>query len=168
MKRLPAAVLLLSATISLFAAAAPDGKRWWSYVEALANDQMHGRLTGSPEHLRAAQYVAEEFRRAGLTPVLQPVKFHAWKIVESGCAIDLVRGGKAESLTLGEDAYFGRGEAPAPSVEAPLVFAGYGLTVPEMNYDDFAGLDVRGKIVVMIGGGPSNIAGPLKAHYQNV
>src|SRR5215467_128352 len=158
MAHLRSLAFLFTATLSLFAASAPDGTRWWSYVETLANDQMHGRLTGSPEHLKAAQFVSEEFRKAGLAPAgtqgfLQPVKFHAWKIVESGCAIELVRGGKAESLTLGEDAYFGRGEAPAPSVEAPLVFVGYGLTVPEMNYDDFAGLDVRGKIVVMIGGG---------------
>jgi hypothetical protein len=162
--------LILSLTLAL--AATPDGKRWWSYVEVLANDQMKGRDTGSPEHLKAAQYVAAQFEHAGLKPAgtegfLQPVKFHAWKIVESECSLDLIRNGKTEPLALGEDATIGRGAEPAKSVEAPLVFAGYGLTVPEANYDDFAGLDVRGKIVVMIGGGPSNIAGPLKAHYQN-
>jgi hypothetical protein len=164
--------VVFSVAAALLAASAPDGKRWWSYVEVLANDQMKGRDTGSPEHLKAAQYVAEQFRKAGLTPAgtqgfLQPVKFSAWKIVEPECSIDLIRGGKTEPLALGEDAYISRGVEPAASVEAPLVFAGYGLTVPEMNYDDFAGLDVRGKIIVMIGGGPSNIPGPLKAHYQN-
>src|SRR5262245_39060687 len=131
------AAFVFATTVSILAAPAPDGTRWWSYVEALAKDELHGRLTGSPEHLTAAQFVSDEFRKAGLTPAgtqgfLQPIKFHAWKIVESGCGIELVRGGKAEALTLGEDAFFGRGEAPAPSVEAPLVFAGYGLTVPEM------------------------------------
>src|SRR5215467_11116298 len=100
-------LLFLVSAICLLAASAPDGKRWWSYVEALANDQMRGLLTGSPEHLKAAQFVSEEFRKAGLTPAgtqgfLQPIKFHAWKIVESGCGIELVRGGKAEALTLGE------------------------------------------------------------------
>jgi hypothetical protein len=166
------ALALVLSTALLFAASPPDGKRWWSYVEALANDQMRGRDTGSPEHLKAAQYVAEHFRNDGLTPAgtqgfLQPVKFTAWKIVEPQCSLDLIRGGKAEPLALGEDAYIGRGAPPAEFVEAPLVFAGYGLTVPEKDYDDFSGLDVRGKIVVMIGGGPSNIPGPLKAHYQN-
>ena len=165
-------VLVFSAAVLLGAADPPDGKRWWSYVEALANDQMRGRDTGSPEHLKAAQYVADHFQKAGLTPAgtqgfLQPVKFVAWKIVEPECSIDLIRGGKAEPLALGEDAYITRGATPASLVEAPLAFAGYGLTVPEMNYDDFAGLDVRGKIIVMIGGGPANIPGPLKAHYQN-
>jgi hypothetical protein len=165
-------VLVFSAAVLLGAADPPDGKRWWSYVEALANDQMRGRDTGSPEHLKAAQYVADHFQKAGLTPAgtqgfLQPVKFVAWKIVEPECSIDLIRGGKAEPLALGEDAYITRGATPASLVEAPLAFAGYGLTVPEMIYDDFAGLDVRGKIIVMIGGGPANIPGPLKAHYQN-
>ena len=164
--------LVLSAALVLPAAMPPDGKRWWSYVEALANDQMKGRDTGSPEHLKAAQYVADHFQKAGLTPAgtqgfLQPVKFEAWKIVEPESSVELIRGGKAERLALGEDAFIGRGTPPAEFVQAPLVFVGYGLTVPEMKYDDFAGLDVRGKIVVMLGGGPSNIPGPLKAHYQN-
>lgn len=164
--------LVFSTALALLAVSPPDGKRWWSYVEALANDQMKGRDTGSPEHLKAAQYVAAHFEQDGLKPAgtqgfLQPVKFNAWKILEPESSIDLIRGGKIEPLALGEDAYIGRGVVPVESVEAPLVFAGYGLTVPEMHYDDFAGLDLRGKIVVMIGGGPSNIPGPLKAHYQN-
>jgi hypothetical protein len=164
--------LVSFAAIALLAATPPDGKRWWSYVEALANDEMRGRDTGSPEHLKAAEYVAAHFEQAGLTPAgtqgfLQPVKFTAWKIVEPESSLALIRGGTVEPLALGEDAAIGRGVPPAESVEAPLVFVGYGLTVPEMNYDDFAGVDARGKIVVMIGGGPSNIPGPLKAHYQN-
>jgi hypothetical protein len=172
MTRKSALALVLVAACLLAAEPPPDGKRWWSYIEALANDQIKGRDTGSPEHLKAAQYVAEHFQKAGLIPAgtqgfLQPVKFVAWKIVEPECQVDLTRAGKAETLALGEDAYITRGVEPAESVEAPLVFAGYGLTVPEMNYDDFAGLDVRGKIIVMMGGGPSNIPGPMKAHYQN-
>jgi Zn-dependent M28 family amino/carboxypeptidase len=168
--------LIGSAAALVFAAGASDGKRWWSYVEALANDQMRGRLTGSPEHRKATEYVVQQFQKAGLKPAgsnpsgadgfLQPVKFHAWKIVEPECSLELIRNGKAERLTLGEDAYIGRGAPPAPTVEAPLVFAGYGLAVPEMKFDDFAGFDLRGKIIVIFGGGPSNIPGALKSHYQ--
>ncbi|HTW67674.1 MAG TPA: M28 family metallopeptidase [Bryobacteraceae bacterium] len=172
MTRRAVIVLAIFVGSALVAAPPSDGKRWWSYIEFLANDQMKGRDTGSPEHLKAAQYVAEQFRNDGLTAAgiqgfIQPVKFKAWKIVEPQCSIELIRGGKPERLTLGEDAFISRGVEPAESVEAPLVFAGYGLTVPEMKYDDFAGLDVRGKVIVMLGGGPSNIPGPLKAHYQN-
>lgn len=57
-----------------------DAKRWWSFVEALANDGMEGRDTGSPGHKRAAEFVAAQFQKAGLEPAgvngyIQPVKF---------------------------------------------------------------------------------------------
>src|SRR5262249_46048083 len=54
-----------------------------------------------------------------------------------------------------------------PEVQAPLVFVGYGLTVPEQNYDDLAGLDLNGKVAVSIGGSPSAIPGPLAAHHSS-
>jgi hypothetical protein len=56
---------------------------------------------------------------------------------------------------------------PAPSVDAGLVFAGHGLQIPEVNHDDFAGLDVNGKVVVYLSGSPSNVPGALSAHYQS-
>ena len=158
MKRVPCVALAVMAAAALYAAAIPDGKRWWSYVEALANDDMKGRNTGSPEHLKAAEYVAAEFARLNMKPAgeqgfIQPVKFKSRKLVESGCSLELIRAGKAERLTLGEDAIIGVRVDPAESVEAPLVFAGYGLVVPEAKFDDFAGLDLRGKIIVTIVGG---------------
>jgi hypothetical protein len=149
------------------------GDRWWSYVEALAKDGMQGRITGSQAYTKAAKYVASEFQKAGLKPAgvggfLQPIKFHTWKNVEAGSSVTLTRNGKAEPLVLGEDVNLGRAvKGAAAAVEAPLFFVGNALTVPEMNFDDFAGLDVRGKVIVFIGGGPSNIPGTLKSHYQN-
>ena len=170
MKRL---ALCMAAAAALYAATVPDGKRWWSYVEALANDDMKGRDTGSPEHLKAAQYVAGEFAKSGLKAAgeqgfIQPVKFWSRRIVESGCSLELIRAGKPDALKLGEDAMISVRVDPADSVEAPLVFAGYGLVVPEAKFDDFAGLNLRGKIIVIVAGGPSDIPGPLKSHYQFV
>src|SRR5438552_17853232 len=86
-----------------------DADRWWSYVKALADDSMEGRNTGSAGHKRAAEYVAEEFRKAGLEPAgtngfIQAVKFMTRRIVESGSSLALVRDGQTEPLTLGEDA----------------------------------------------------------------
>ncbi|MBS1214930.1 MAG: putative aminopeptidase, partial [Proteobacteria bacterium] len=54
------------------------------------------------------------------------------------------------------------------TLQAPAVFAGYGLTIPEMNYDDLAGLDLKGKIVVFLRGGPASIPGALRSHYQTL
>ncbi|MEP7117743.1 MAG: M28 family metallopeptidase, partial [Acidobacteriota bacterium] len=56
---------------------------------------------------------------------------------------------------------------PAPMVEAPLVFAGHALVIPELDHDDFAGLDVKGKVVVYVAGSPKNVPGALSAHYQS-
>jgi Zn-dependent M28 family amino/carboxypeptidase len=56
---------------------------------------------------------------------------------------------------------------PAPAVDAPLVFAGYGMQVPEAGIDDFAGLDVKGKVVVIVVGTPASLTGVLGAHYQS-
>jgi Zn-dependent M28 family amino/carboxypeptidase len=170
MKRLASIFLLLLLSVVSFSAADADGKRWWSYVEALANDGMQGRQTGSPEHRKAAEYVASQFQQAGLAPAgvdgyVQPVTFDARKIVESQSSLELVRDGRAERLTLGEDATIALRNNPSDSVEAPLVFAGNGLKVPELKFDDFADLDLKGKIVVTINGGPSSIPGNLRAHY---
>jgi Peptidase family M28 len=172
MQRLIAAALVLIAGVGAgLRAADADASRWWSFVEALANDSMEGRDTGSAAHRRAAEYVSSQFALAGLTPApgatgyIEPVKFTGRKIVEGESSVELIRNGKAEPLTLGEDVTINLRIDPAASVEAPLVFVGYGLTVPEMNVNDFAGLDLKGKIAVALGGGPSTIPGPLRAHY---
>ena len=70
-------------------------------------------------------------------------------------------------MKLGDDAMLGVSSHAAENVEAGAVFVGYGLTVPESHYDDLAGQDVKGKIVVLVTGGPADMAGPVKAHYQS-
>jgi hypothetical protein len=171
MRRLRWAGVLL-AVIALAGDAPTDGQRWWSHIVFLADDQLEGRNTGSEGYRKAAAYVQGEFERAGLRPAgtdgyFQPVKFNSREIVERESSVELVRDGKAEPLALGEDALISLRVDPAKSLEAPLVFVGYGLTVPEVKYDDFAGLDVRGHIAVYLSGGPSSIPGPLSSHYQS-
>jgi len=75
--------------------------------------------------------------------------------------------GKEEPIVLSEEETFSMGIEHAPRTEAPIAFVGYGLTVPEMNYDDLAELDLRGKVALLLAGGPSEIPGPLGAHHQN-
>lgn len=154
-------------------AASPDpGARWFAHVEALAADAMRGRETGSPEHRKAAEYVAAKFKAAGLAPAgssgyFQPVQLRSRRLDEAASTLALVTAGTATPVALGEQAYFGLRLDPAPRVEAPLVFAGNGLQVPEIGHDDFAGLDVKGKVVVYVVGSPANVPGPLSAHYQS-
>jgi Zn-dependent M28 family amino/carboxypeptidase len=151
---------------------AQDGRRWWSHVQFLADDRMEGRNTGSEAYRRAARYVAEQFERAGLKPAgtdgyWQPVRFLTRQIVEAESSVALVRDTKVQPLTLGEDVTIGLRGGVAPYVEAPAVFTGYGLRIPEKHYDDLAGLDLKGKVAVYLGGGPADIPGPLKAHAQS-
>jgi Zn-dependent M28 family amino/carboxypeptidase len=161
-------VILSLAAVSLFAAGKPDGARWWSYVEFLASDKLEGRNTGSAGHRQAAEYVAAQFERAGLKPAgeqgyIQPVKFKTLQLDESQSSLEL----NGKRLVLGEDANIGTRIDPAPSVDAGLVFVGYGLRVPESHYDDFAGLDTKGKIAVYMGGSPASFSAALASHYQS-
>ena len=166
------AVLAMSAVSWNAFAADPDGRRWWSHVAFLADDALEGRDTGSPGHRKAAEYVAREFAKLGLRPAgtdgyLQPVLLRSRTIDEAHSRLALVRDGAEQPLTLGEHAVISLRVDPAPTLEAPLVFAGYGLSVPEAGHDDFKGLDARGKLVVYLRGAPPGIPGPLAAHSQS-
>ncbi|AMY07094.1 Aminopeptidase S [Luteitalea pratensis] len=155
-----------------WSATSPAATRWFSHVEMLAKDEMRGRETGSPEHRQAADYIAAQFKAAGLAAgtragYLQPVSFTSRRLLEKESSLALVTKGAAVPVTLGEQAIFGMRIDPAATVEAPLVFAGYGLQVPETGMDDFAGLDVKGKVVVYLVGSPAGVPGALSAHYQS-
>ena len=148
-----------------------DGQTWWNHIKVIADDKLEGRDTGSRGEREAQKYAIEQLKAAGAEPAgvngfYQPVKLVSRQIVEKDCSLALIRDGQREPLTLGEDAIIGTRVMPAREVEAPLVFAGYGLKVPEKNYDDFAGIDVRGKIIVIFSGSPAEIPGALASHYQ--
>jgi peptidase M28-like protein len=149
-----------------------DEQRWLAHVRYLADDALEGRNTGSDGHRQAAEYVARHFEEAALVPVgsvgfFQPVLFRTRKIVEKKSSVALVRDGKSVPLELGEDVTVSMRVEPVLSLEAPLVFVGYGLTVPELGIDDLAGQDLKGKLAVYVTGGPANVPGPLLAHYQS-
>jgi Zn-dependent M28 family amino/carboxypeptidase len=149
-----------------------DGKVWWDYVKILAADNMEGRETGSPGLRQAQEYVVEQFKHAGLEPAgsksfYQPVQLVSRQIVEKDSSLALVHNGQMEPLTLGDDAIFSTRVDLAPTVNAPLVFAGYGLNIPELGYNDLAGLDLHDKVVVIFPGAPAEIPGALASHYQS-
>jgi Zn-dependent M28 family amino/carboxypeptidase len=149
-----------------------DGKSWWKYIEVLADDNMEGRDTGSDGLRRAEAYIVEQLKMNGLEPAgsdgfYQSVKFESREIIEKDSSAALVRDGQSEPLRLGEDVFFGTRVDLAPEVEAPLVFIGYGLKIPEQNYDDLAGLDLKGKVVVTFAGSTADTPAALSAHYQS-
>ena len=165
MKRTAIAVALLCV-----AGLSADGNSWWKHVEFLASDALQGRSTGSPGHKRAADYVADQFKKAGLEPAgtsgyIQTVAFKTRQIDESRSSLSLIRDATATPLTLGQDATFSLRVDPAASVDAPLVFVGHGLRIPEQHIDDLEGLDLNGAVVVYINTTPRTLPAPLQAHF---
>ncbi len=174
--------LLLSAALSAAAPAAwavpstepaplsPAASQWWADISAIASDANEGRQTGSPGYDRAAAYVVSRFTALGLKPLgvdgyRQPVAFEQ-QVVDQAASSAALTGpaGGVEPLKVGEDMLISGRGGPAPTtVDAPLVFIGYGLHLPRQGHDDLAGVDLRGKIAVVVSGGPGDIPGPVKA-----
>ncbi len=142
-----------------------------AHVMFLASDAMRGREAGSAEYDIAAQYVASQFYAAGLRPAgdagsyLQQVPLLSYRPAEEG-TVTLSRAGKPVALTFGED-YLPNGnpERAATLVDAPVVFAGYGIVAPHYKRDDYKGVDARGKIVAFFSGAPGDFDGEERAHF---
>jgi hypothetical protein len=96
------------------------------------------------------------------------VKYRSSRPDEEKSTVTLERGGKEETLVFRKD--FITGGDPGrtdTSVEGEVVFVGDGVTAPEQGYDDYAGIDVKGKIVALLGGAPASFASSLRAHYTS-
>jgi hypothetical protein len=150
--------IILSLAASVFAAtagdAAFDADRYLSHIKFLASPEMKGRESGSPELEKAAQYIAAQFKADGLKQVDGKSYLQAFEITTSakpgkGNRLDYSLGGESESLQFNKDfvpfSFSAHGKA-----SAGVVFAGYGITAPEYNYDDYAGIDVKGKFVLVL------------------
>jgi len=148
-----------------------DGKTWWDHVKVVADDSMEGRETGSLGLRKAEAYAVEQLKRAGLEPAgtdgfYQSIRFVQRRIDEGNSYAFLSKDGQSNPVALGDDAYFStRVEGSDQEINAPLVFAGNGLQVPERKLDELAGLDLKGKVVVYLAGSPATLPGSLAAHY---
>lgn len=117
----------------------------------IASDALEGRLSLQPGDEAAARWVASEFQKAGLTPpadgsYLQPVPLIEFRADRTQSYVGLKRAGKTDAWKFPE-AY---GAFPRDvDVHGPVVFAGFGITAPELKYDDYQGLDAQGKIVLI-------------------
>ena len=162
--------LLIAVAALVLQASASEGKRWWSHIEFLADDALEGRNVGSAAFEKAATYVEGQFKDIGLKPggvsgYRQPVKFESRVLVPEQSKLAVLRSGVEEPLTLREDAVLSaRGELDG-SVEAPMVFVGYGLSIPEAKWDELAGLDLHGKIAVYVNTtAPVDVSDNVKSH----
>src|SRR5262249_23847770 len=147
-------VLILAAVFALQDFSA-EGKRWWSHIEYLASDDLAGRDVGSPGFEKAAAYVEGQFKDIGLKPgaggtYRQPVKLESRVLVADQTKAAVVRDGAEETLVPREDATLSaRGELDG-SIDVPMEFVGYGLSIHEADWDDLKGVDLHGKIAVYV------------------
>lgn len=131
------------------------------HVRYLADDRLEGRDTGSPGGELAAQYIAKEFRTLRLQPggdggsFLRPVSFVRMSQDPEKTRLVLTRAGEdPRPLQYGTDFLLNGLAMTDARFDAPMVFAGYGITAPEFQHDDYSGLDVQGKVVVLLSGEP--------------
>ncbi|HSI17944.1 MAG TPA: M28 family metallopeptidase [Sphingomonas sp.] len=144
-----------------------------AHVLFLADDVLRGREASSPEFMIAAHYVAAQFYAAGLRPAgdkggyLQDVPLVAYRAADHGDVV-LSRGGTPQPLVFGEDYTPGAVAArKTTTLDAPVVFVGQGIVAPGYKRDDYAGVDVRGKIVAILGGVPSKFQSEERAHFAS-
>jgi hypothetical protein len=140
------------------------------HIRYLASDRLAGRGTGTPGYDSAAHYVAKHFAALGLDSAgtegyFQPVPFRRALALARSSLVLIGRSGR-RVLTPYEDYVPGPNFlAPRAEVTAPLVFVGFGATAPDRGYDDYRGVDAKGKIVVLLTGGPPSFPPAERAHY---
>lgn len=162
-------ILLLTFSSAAQSPRKPDAATaaWWAQTVALSDDAMEGRDTGSEAYERAAKYVADQFKAAGLKPAGDPINGKATYFQRVAMhQIDLdtekssveVFGGKGKSVTLHFTTDVTTVPRERPSqIEAPLVFVGYGVPPAE--------LDLKGKIAVYFNNTPADLAPADRASY---
>ncbi len=148
----------------------PDAIR--GHMSFLADDLLEGRQPGTRGFALATKYMETEFMSLGLHPgvrdssYIQRVPLQRGWAEETGSGFTLILNGREEKLDYGRqfivNPYFA---ATASSVTAPLVFVGFGISAPEFSYDDYSGVDVKGKIVVYISDAPARFPTSERAYY---
>src|SRR5580698_9688585 len=139
----------------------------------LADDALEGRGTATRGHELAAKYMATRFEGMGLQPAgdnntyFQSVPLRSLRANTEKSSLAITHNGTPLSLTPNVDyIVFPRPSDPDATVGASVVFAGFGVTAPDQNYDDYKSIDVKGKIVALAQGAP-NFPSSIKAHYSS-
>ena len=161
-----------SAEQSAMNAIRPDGIR--AHMRFLSDSLLQGRGTGTTSYEIAARYVATQLEASGLHPAglngtwYQPVPLRK-SVADDGKSslLLLTKAGEQTLVPLKDYVFYGDLNRTDTSLEAPMVFVGFGVTAPEHSYDDYAGADVKGKIVVVLDGAPAKFPSTVRAYYSD-
>lgn len=158
-------ISFLALNIGSQAQVKPDGDKAWRHVEYLASDQFKGRKSGTPEYLKAAEYVALKMKEFGLKPggeknsYFQQVDFKNWRHFEPPTRFEVISPRHMTFIPGRSHHFFPNSGTGSGIIRAPLAFAGYGLVSKKDQWNDYENLDVEGRIVLFIPGAPEFLKG---------
>jgi len=145
-----------------------------AHITFLADDLLRGRLPGTEGYDIAANYVASQFRQLGLIPAgtegsyFQSVPLRRAWLKPGSASMSLDHNGEITTFTFPDDFYMSPNKSRADSsVNAEMVFGGYGIEAPALDYSDYEGLDVKGKILVVLDGQPKDFPSEEGAHFSS-
>jgi Zn-dependent M28 family amino/carboxypeptidase len=157
---------------SAAAAASVSATRIRADVEFLADDLLEGREAATRGYELAARYGAAALKSAGYAPgaddgsYFQQVPLR--QSTPTATSMRLTIDGTATDIPLPDEGILGPSAVRASvDVTAPVVFAGFGVTAPEFEYDDYAGIDVKGKIVALLYNAPARLPSEPRAYYAS-
>ncbi|GAA0856152.1 M28 family metallopeptidase [Aliiglaciecola litoralis] len=149
-----------------------DVNRVQAHLYFLADDLLEGRDTGSTGHEIASKYIESAFKQYGLEPAgeggsyFQRITFRQAFLDQNSPSMVIKTAAGERTYQYPKDYLVSPNAALEQShVKGQLVFAGYGITAPELNHDDYAGLDVKGKVVVILSGKPTSFPSEEGAHF---
>lgn len=129
-----------------------------TWMEKLCSPEFNGRLTGTPEFIKSAEWVAGNLKEWGIKPAGDKGDYFQWfdfpytRVNDSGkLSLNLTQsdGSVIHKFYNYPDEYYPGMNSGNGEITAEVVFVGYGVSAPELNYDDYQGIDVKGKIVLM-------------------
>ncbi|MDQ2794713.1 MAG: M28 family peptidase [Bacteroidota bacterium] len=147
-----------------------------AHIAYLADDRLLGRKAGTPGYQLAVDYVTGQLKAMGVQPAgeggtyMQKVRLRRAFLRPGATFAVREWQGTTFALAAGQDyVLYPNPELPATRVaDVPLAFAGYGISAPELGYDDYAGLDVKGKVVMIVRGAPRTFASTVASASQDL
>jgi hypothetical protein len=167
-KRLALIAALASLVNARTADRGPRAAAIAAHMRFLASDLLEGREPGTRGYEIAAEYVAAQFEAVGLKPVgggwFQPVPLRAARVIDADSSLTI----NGQPLVARKD-YLLRPNflSERSELSAPVVLVGFGIAAPELRHDDYASVDVRGKIVAIISGAPKSFPNDQRAYYSD-
>jgi hypothetical protein len=150
------------------------GENVRKHMEVLASDEMLGREAGTENYDKAAQYLIQNFSDLGLKPLgsdssfEQPIRFIESRLDTESTVMRIYNDDQAVDFIFMDDYIRSGGFGNvSEKITAPLVFVGYGIIAPEYNHDDYKGINVKDKILVVLSGAPPNFNTDQRAFYSS-